>query len=205
MPSTLDHLENALRQVQLRLRGVDKPWLVGGSCGLLLHGVPLQAPPRDLDLYADDESASELHRALSGYAVDEQTEDRSGMYRSILSHYSIEDIKVELVCGFEVTAHESVYRVEAGYLVQSQPIAIRTGGVMEPETESDVSLPPLKLMPLEHELLFNVLRDRPDRYEAIAGVMRSRSKGMTPFMRELMRRNRLGKQVKARLKRLLQP
>lgn len=67
-------LEAALASISevLDLSWLEKPpvWLLGGSCGLLLHGVQLSAPPRDIDLYADLEDAEVLHSALSCYSVD---------------------------------------------------------------------------------------------------------------------------------------
>lgn len=108
-------LTGPLRTIQDCLREVEATWLVGGSCGLLLQDVALTAAPRDLDLYVDAEGALELHQALSDYATDSQVEDRSSIYRSILSHYRIEGAKVELVGGFEVTSKDSLYKVEVDF------------------------------------------------------------------------------------------
>jgi hypothetical protein len=70
--------------------------------------------------------------------------------------------------------------------------------------EDALVLKDIKLMPLEHELLFNLLRSRPDRYEAIAAVMRSRMTEMSETMCELIRRNTWSDRVIEQLMQLLQ-
>lgn len=102
-------LEAALASISevLDLSWLEKPpvWLLGGSCGLLLHGVQLSAPPRDIDLYADLEDAEVLHSALSCYSVDGgPEEDYSGGCYSLRSRYRIGDARVELVCGFQISS-----------------------------------------------------------------------------------------------------
>ncbi|NOU97567.1 hypothetical protein GC093_30725 [Paenibacillus sp. LMG 31456] len=201
MESSINKLIEVLRQVQLSLRGVKEPWLVGGSCGLLLHGVPLHAAPRDLDLYTDSLGATEIHKVLLPYSIDHQIEDQSGIYKSILSHYEINGIHVELVGEFEVTALGSIYKVEAAFLAEAPSLEI--GEVLLNNQDAEALIPALNVMPLEHELLFNVLRNRPDRYEAIAVVLRNRNAELTPIMRELIERNSLDDAVIAQLKELL--
>ncbi|MCS7462458.1 hypothetical protein N0M98_20255 [Paenibacillus doosanensis] len=191
----IDKLGDALKMLLADLSRVEEPWLIGGSCGLLMQGVSLAQAPRDLDMYADRAGAAAIHSALLAYSVDEQQEDRSSMYCSVLSHYRLSGITLELVGDFEVTAHDSVYRVETDYLYKelaaSYPLADSAGK-------------PLKLMPLEHELIFNLLRDRPDRYEAIARVMAGRYGGWTKALDQLVARNRLSDALVSRLQRLLQ-
>ncbi|MCZ8520547.1 MULTISPECIES: nucleotidyltransferase family protein [Paenibacillus] len=156
-------LSLALQEIGARSRGLGASWLIGGSTGLLLQDVPLAAPPRDLDLYADKEAAALLHQALLPWSTDLQEESETGMYRSILSHYEIAGVAVELVGAFEVRTAVSRYCVEADYLRAKHALLLDIGQGIE-----------TALMPLAHELLFNLLRGRPDRYEAIAAVLRSR-------------------------------
>ncbi|WP_240413884.1 nucleotidyltransferase domain-containing protein [Paenibacillus periandrae] len=192
-------LAGPLRTIQSCLREVEALWLVGGSCGLLLQGVALTAAPRDLDLYVDAEGAQELHQALSDYATDSQVEDRSSIYRSILSHYRIEGTKVELVGGFEVTSKDSLYKVEVDYLHKNYSPIIHLPG----EVSTKDCLETLHLMPLEHELIFNVLRNRPDRYNAIAEVMKSRRPTWSQAMEALIERNTCSETLIQELQRLL--
>ncbi|SDW30933.1 hypothetical protein [Paenibacillus sp. CF384] len=135
-------------------------WLIGGSAGLLLRGLALSDPPRDLDLYADDAAAAALHKALLPYAVDEQHESVSPIYRSVLSHYLIEGIQVELVGGFVVSAGEDRYAVEVEDVLAPLQTTITIGACK------------LGLVPLAHELWFNVLREREDRTRLIVAQMR---------------------------------
>ncbi|MEK3721762.1 nucleotidyltransferase domain-containing protein [Paenibacillus sp. FSL H8-0034] len=192
-------LTGPLRTIQDCLREVEATWLVGGSCGLLLQDVALTAAPRDLDLYVDAEGALELHQALSDYATDSQVEDRSSIYRSILSHYRIEGAKVELVGGFEVTSKDSLYKVEVDFLHKHYSPKIHLTG----EAPTREILETLHVMPLEHELIFNVLRNRPDRYEAIAAVMKSRQPAWSHAMEALVERNACSESLIHELQRLL--
>jgi hypothetical protein len=194
-------LSAALRQVQVLLKDAQASWLLGGSCGLLLQGVPLKAAPRDLDLYVDSEGALELHQALSAYSTDQQVEDRTAIYHSILSHYAIAGTKVELVGGFEVNTHKSLYKVEVDFLSKHYSHLYKLSLSTEDGPAENKGI--LRLMPLEHELIFNLLRKRPDRYEAIAAVMRSRQAHFSQAMDELVARNQLSETVIKELNKLL--
>lgn len=135
-------------------------WLLGGSCGLLLQGVELQQAPRDIDIYADIAAAQKLHRIAPGTVLDEPQVDKTGPYASLLSHYQVGECALELVGGFEIWARNSWYRVEIDRLLAEHAPCIQIGSYS------------VQLMPLAHELLFNVLRGRVDRYEAIAKQIR---------------------------------
>uniref|UniRef100_A0AAE9PR64 Uncharacterized protein n=2 Tax=Paenibacillus TaxID=44249 RepID=A0AAE9PR64_PAEPO len=93
-------------------------------------------------------------------SIDRQQVDRSGSYVSLLSHYDLEGFPVELVGGFEVLCDGALYRLEIERLLWSTGVQLELGSAS------------LRLMPLSHELLFNILRNRPDRYKAIADVMK---------------------------------
>lgn len=195
-PGTVPELlKEIFSKLDVHTRGADSIWLVGGSTGLLLQGVQLNALPRDLDLYADRRAAEDLHMALRRYATDDQTESETPIYRSILSHYEMNGVKVELVGAFEVRAMDSEYCVEAEYLARTHALAMPFG---KGET--------VRLMPLAHELVFNVLRDRPDRYEAIARVCRAREpERHMRALDDLMARNRFSGDLADRLRTLLDP
>ncbi|KPV55679.1 hypothetical protein QJ48_32045 [Paenibacillus sp. A3] len=188
-------LKEIFSELAVHTRESDSIWLVGGSTGLLLQGVRLDALPRDLDLYADRRDAEALHMALRRYATDDQTESETPIYRSILSHYEMNGVKVELVGAFEVRAMDSEYRVEAEYLARTHALAVSYG-----EREA------VRLMPLAHELVFNVLRDRPDRYEAIARVCRVQEPERHRLaLEDLIARNRFSGELADRLRTLLDP
>ena len=50
----------------------------------------------------------------------------------------------------------------------------------------------VEFMPLVHELIFNVLRDRSDRYNPLAETMRQHPERHTPLLHELLQTNRIG-------------
>ncbi|MCM3784026.1 hypothetical protein M3231_13675 [Neobacillus mesonae] len=153
-------------------------WLLGGSSSLKLQGVELAQPPNDIDVYADFHVAKILHKLAPGVPTDEQVLDRSGTYTSLLSHYRVEQAAVELSGGFEICTNGSLYRTETELLCSI--------GVRHPikNTEFHVSL-----TPLSHELLFNVLRDRKDRYAPIAAKISEDKEQHLPLIRLLIRRN----------------
>lgn len=151
-------IERALCRIADRLDGTGVAWVVGGSAGLMLRGLPLSAPPRDLDLYADPADAQAMHEALGAWAVDRPVRSVTERYESILSHYRIEDVNVELVGGFVVADRGCRYEV-------------RVRDVLLPETEPSILEPcgaGAAIVPLAHELWFNWLRGRRDRLKLAA-------------------------------------
>jgi hypothetical protein len=153
-------IERALVRIAERTAGSGAAWVVGGSAGLMLRGIELPAPPRDLDLYADPADARAMHEALSPYAVDRPVRSVTERYESILSHYHIEDVHVELVGGFVVSDRGCRYEV-------------RVREMLLPEAEFralDGLGSGAAIVPLAHELWFNWLRGRRDRLELIAGA-----------------------------------
>lgn len=147
--------------------GKGSGWTVGGSAGLLLRKLPLQASPRDLDVYCDDEDTHLIYDLLKPYAVDEPAESITDMYRSRLCHFIIHDVQVELVGGFEVTAKDSFYRTEVKRLL------IPFGDRLDVEGSALAA----NVVPLAHELWFNALRDRTDRVDLIADAFRDETDG----------------------------
>ncbi|UQZ32421.1 hypothetical protein C2I18_01935 [Paenibacillus sp. PK3_47] len=189
-------LEKALGQITelLCFNWLDQPpvWLLGGSCGLMLHGVKLNSVPRDIDLYGDLEDAQILHDALKDYAVDKgPEEDYSGGCFSLRSRYLIGKTQVELVCGFEIGCGSQRYRVDVHKLQQYAPLNDHTG----------VGL--LRLMPLAHELIFNLLRGRTDRSSMIAACMKAELPVHLQLLQRLCEDNRLDNNLYGQLNRLL--
>ncbi|TBL79761.1 nucleotidyltransferase domain-containing protein [Paenibacillus thalictri] len=185
------HIHDAIIDITLRLKNVPANWLIGGSCGLLLQGVETGKAPRDLDMYADTEDASAIAAALAYTAEDKPQYSETEIYRSILSHYKYDDIVLELVGGFQIISSGSIYTVETGFLRSRLPVTVQLG---------DVSVP---LMPLSHELIFNLLRGREDRYTAIAGAMRADMEQHREALQTLVKRNKLSPQLTLRIKELL--
>lgn len=109
--------------------------------------------------------------------LDEPTVDKTGPYASLLSHYQVGACALELVGGFEIWARKSWYRIEIEHvLAPHAPVA-------------QVGSHTLRLMPLAHELLFNLLRGREDRYVPIATKMRQQPLVHQPIMTRLSQQN----------------
>ncbi|KQX68768.1 MULTISPECIES: hypothetical protein [unclassified Paenibacillus] len=169
----------------------DVRWLIGGSCGLLLQKVDIGRSPRDLDIYVDDNDVTAIHSSLLDYSVDTPIYSKTPIYASILSHYLIDGNAVEVVGDFKVNALHSSYQVEATYLWENHSHSVRIN-------EQEV-----KMMPLAHELLFNLLRNRPDRYEAIAKTMKAFPELHMQALSDLIQRNRWGSEFERKLERLI--
>lgn len=134
-------------------------WLLGGSSSLLAQGVKLERAPQDLDLYADEPDAIALQGCWSEWSTDKPEWSVTAMYRSLLSHYLVDGFAVELVgnftvkqdwCCYETAIHSALWKHRAEWCMD---------GVTVP------------LTPLSHELVFNLLRGRDDRTQAIADRM----------------------------------
>lgn len=169
----------ALKQLSERLKPIDGRWLVGGSCALILHGVELHSQPRDLDIYIDEPAMPHIASLLKDIASDEPHYSETAIYRSTLSHYQIAGVHIECVGGFEVDSEGSLYRVEVDDLLVHHSVACEVDGTH------------VKLMALAHELVFNVLRKRVDRYEAIAQAMRKHIASHETVLCEIVQRNEL--------------
>jgi hypothetical protein len=172
-PALRDSLELIARQ----LDRCGEAWLIGGSCGLLLQGVDIGKQPRDIDLYVDQSAVPIVHERLREWMTDGPQYSETPIYRSTLSHYDVAGHTLEVVGGFEVEALDCFYAVPAGLLEKYAE-------------EAHVGTGRMKLMPLAHELLFNLLRQRPDRYRAVAAAMRAKPEKHNPALRELLRRGR---------------
>ncbi|TVX92874.1 hypothetical protein [Paenibacillus agilis] len=135
-------------------------WMIGGSCSLLLQGVELLAPPNDIDVFADQGDAEVLHQLWRSKSTDDAAWNETEMYRSLLSHYEINCYSVELVGQFNIKNEWCSYQMEVrSGLWQYAPSAI-------------VGAQSIRLTPLIHELLFNMLRGRAERVDAIAAAIR---------------------------------
>lgn len=154
-------LERALCRIAERIAGTGIAWVVGGSAGLMLRGLELPAPPRDLDLYADPADARAMYEALAPYAVDRPVRSVTERYESILSHYLVEGIRVELVGGFVVSDRGCRYEMRVRDVIL--PLAGRR--VLAPCGCG------VDIVPLAHELWFNWLRGRRDRMELVSGAI----------------------------------
>lgn len=160
---------------------------VGGSCGLALQGVDIGKIPRDIDMYYDRQLKETLHSLLLPYQKRAPHESETERYRSILSHYELEGCVVECVGAFEVRAYDCIYCVEIGGWISGHRPRVTVEGMN------------VALMPLAHELVFNFLRDRMDRVESIASVMRRDMDQHEAGLRDLMQSQSLSTSLKGRI------
>ncbi|MFF2482149.1 hypothetical protein [Paenibacillus sp. NPDC058071] len=184
--SAKERIESALAAIA-RLTGESGiAWVVGGSAGLMLRELPLSSDPGDLDIYVDESQMEPFCRLLMQYATDEPHVSETSMYRSVLCHLRMEGIEVEIVGGFVVNAIESRYEIE----VQD---------ALVPLSDASVWLAPggVTLVPLAHELLFNVLRGRADRCRLIAGAVAADLGRHGKALGVLESRNTLSDEVRA--------
>ncbi len=170
-------INQALQQLSQACKDAEGHWLLGGSCALWLQGVPLGAAPRDIDIYADMQHADALHSLLEAFALDEPRLDESGVYKSCLSHYKLGDFTLELVGGFQVKTEGALYRTEVAEILDPAARSVSLEAVS------------MRLMPLAHEFIFNVLRARPDRYLPIAEEIRKHPDQHLPLLSRLLERN----------------
>jgi hypothetical protein len=170
-------MTKAIREIASLLQNLAGDWIIGGSSGLLLQGVALTSEPRDLDIYTDERFVGIIASALQKYAVDQPHFSETSMYSSILSHYRIEGVQIELVGNFVVNSGGSSYHTEVSKVMKQ----------FNAVTALDDRV--IYLTPLAHELVFNILRDRADRYEAIAEKMRGQLHVYLPALLEIIKRN----------------
>ncbi|MFC3803153.1 hypothetical protein [Cohnella sp. GCM10012308] len=187
-----EHILNALSAIAAATGDCGEKWVVGGSAGLALRGARLASAPRDLDIYADAAAATALHERLAGWAMDDQKWDETGRYRSLLSHYRYRGVTIELVGDFEIRVPGSRYATEVDAFLYAH---------------GDDWIPPdgkpsVRLMPLGHELIFNLLRERQDRALEAARLIRDEPEAHLPALERLAARQSLSDGVISELRRL---
>lgn len=183
---------SALVRLAALLEGCETPWVVGGSTGLVLRGAQLERAPRDLDVYVDKKSVSIVHDLLSPYSLDGPEDNETERYHSILSHYRLSGSLVELVGDFRVSALQSVYATEVGEVLFPNSDKFLIEGREIP------------LVPLAHELIFNLLRERKDRALVAGELIHRQPDKHLPLLQTLMDRNRLSPDVAAEALKMAQ-
>jgi len=166
--------------------------VVGGSSGLLLRGIALQAAPRDLDVYADLSDAAALHAQLTDYATDEPKHSVTPIYESQLSHYLIDSTAVELVGSFVVRALGCRYETQVRDMLLPDAERLAVGDGLT-----------IAVVPLAHELLFNLLRGRDDRVAAVAAAIAADPGHHYAVLERLLARNRMTEEAANRLQAVL--
>jgi len=188
-------IEKALAAIVRLLADVEADWVLGGSSGLMLRGLPLQARPNDIDLYVDDNDYDQIYERLKPFASDIRQLSECGNYRSILSHFVIEGISVELVGGFVVRANGCRYVTEVSSLLKPY------SDLYPVKDAEDMLYVPV--VPVAHELWFNMLRSREDRITLIMDYYIKDESRHEEARRLLERRNVLTVEAKRQMSQRL--
>lgn len=173
----------ALARLAETLQSCNARWVLGGSTGLALRGAKLDRAPRDIDIYADTDSVYLIHDKLRQYGIDGPENSKTERYQSILSHYRMGETIVELVGEFRVNALQSSYVTEVSEYLYPNSDRLEFQGFTIP------------LIPLGHELIFNLLRERMDRASLVGELMTVESSKHQPMLHTLLQRNQLNAAV----------
>lgn len=173
------YAQEAVAALAGRMQSCAALWVLGGSTGLGMRGARLTSTPRDIDIYADAEDARRIHAHLQSWSTDAQQVSTTERYRSVLSHYAVAGATVELVGDFRIDTADSHYKTEVAQMLHPAGDSCRAGEY------------PVRLVPLGHELIFNILRGRQDRCELVGEMIRRQPDRHAPLLRELLVRNRL--------------
>lgn len=149
--------------------------------------------PNDVDIYCDDEDVASLHHALREYAVDQPEHSTTAIYRSRLAHYRIDGVFIELVGGFRVSALGCTYSIKVKELLIPYAHLVQL-----PEATEYVHV-----VPLAHELLFNVLRERQDRVTPIAAMMERDLKRHLPALEALEKDNAIPDAMRIHIREMM--
>jgi hypothetical protein len=87
--------EAALRIITSRLEDCPQPWVITGSLGMALQGVPLDV--NDIDIQTDQAGAYEIERCLIVYVVQPVRYLASERIRSYLGQLDVDGVKVEIM------------------------------------------------------------------------------------------------------------
>jgi hypothetical protein len=90
----IQHLE-VLRKIVTRLKGNPVNWVVTGSLGMALQGVPVEI--HDIDIQTDKDGAYEIERCFTEYVVKSVHYSESVRIRSHFGALEIDGIKVEIM------------------------------------------------------------------------------------------------------------
>lgn len=160
MPQLEPKLKAAIVAISGRSAGSGIEWLVGGSVGAILHGVQLDAPPRDLDIDTTGPGAYSLEARLSEYVQEAVTLSETPLYRNYFGCLKIDGVEVDLVGDLDVKHKSFAHHFRI------------TPEVWHKRTVVDVGGFEVGLTPLEHQLILNLIRGREDRTRPIAGYLR---------------------------------
>lgn len=84
-----------LRKIHTQLNNTNVNWVITGSLGFALQGVPVE--PNDIDIQTDKRGAYEIERYFSKFITKGVTFSSTGRIRSHFGELTIDGIKVEIM------------------------------------------------------------------------------------------------------------
>lgn len=84
-----------LRKIYNRLNNTDVNWVVTGSLGFALQGMPVE--PNDIDIQTDKQGAYEIERHFSDFVTEKVRFSSAERIRSHFGELMIDGIKVEIM------------------------------------------------------------------------------------------------------------
>ena len=98
---------NVLRQIHARLSSTDVNWVVTGSLGFALQGVPVQ--PNDIDLQTDKAGAYEIERLFSDLVIRKVKFSATEQIKSHFGALQIDGIDVEIMGDIQKRGADDVW------------------------------------------------------------------------------------------------
>ena len=98
---------NVLRQIHARLSNTDVNWVVTGSLGFALQGVPVQ--PNDIDLQTDKAGAYEIERRFSDVIIRKVKFSATERIKSHFGALQIDGIEIEIMGDIQKRGADGVW------------------------------------------------------------------------------------------------
>ena len=98
---------NVLRQIHARLFNTDVNWVVTGSLGFALQGVPVQ--PHDIDLQTDKAGAYEIESLFSDVVIRDVKFSATERIKSHFGALQIDGIEVEIMGDIQKRGADGVW------------------------------------------------------------------------------------------------
>ncbi len=98
---------NVLHQIHARLFNTDVNWVITGSLGFALQGVPVQ--PNDIDLQTDEAGAYEIEHRFSDVVIRKVQFSATERIRSHFGALQIDGVEVEIMGDIQKRGADGVW------------------------------------------------------------------------------------------------
>lgn len=150
---------DALRKIYLRLQDSSVVWVVTGSLGLALQGVPVEV--HDIDLQTDGAGAYEIEHRLAEYVTQPVQHRVSERIRSHFGALEIDGVQVEIMGAFQKRLDDGDWEAPVDVAQHRRWVKL-----------DDMQIP---VLALEYELQAYRLLGRSDKAEVIHQWLQKRS------------------------------